>query len=106
MAAFSPMTFPEPELYTAVSSPSPKGPWMGGISPALEKDPRSSHPVPAPPSCLQSLLLPRSGEWLPGPLPTWGFPLRGKSRGRAVGMNMAWCLASQCLGVHPSNPTP
>lgn len=56
MAAFSPVTFPQPELYAAVSSPSPKGPGMGDISPAPEKD-----PILAPSSCFQSLLL--SKEW-------------------------------------------
>lgn len=48
MAAFSPVTFPQPELYAAVSSPSPKRPGVGGISAALEKDPRSSQPSLVP----------------------------------------------------------
>lgn len=42
MPAFSPVTFPQPESYAAVSSPSPKGPRMGGISSAREKDPEIS----------------------------------------------------------------
>lgn len=81
MAAFSPMTFPKPELYTAVSSPSPKGPRMGGISPALVKDPRSSHPVPAPPSCLQSLLLPKEWSGFQGPCPLGASALGARAEG-------------------------
>lgn len=45
---FLPVTFLQPELFAAVSSPSPKGPGVGGISAALEKDPRSSHPSLVP----------------------------------------------------------
>lgn len=59
MAAFSPMTFSKSELYTAVSSPSPKGSGMGGISSALEKDCRGSHPDLTSLSYFQSSLLPR-----------------------------------------------
>ena len=71
MAAFSPVTFPQLKLCAAVSSPSPKGPGMGGISPALEKHPRSSHPILAPLLVSKVCCSPGSKEWLPGPLPTW-----------------------------------
>lgn len=85
MAAFSPMTFLQPELYTAVSSPFPKGPRMGGISPALEKDPRSSHPLLAPPSCLQSFLLPMEWRVASRALAHLGLPPSGQEQKKSTG---------------------
>lgn len=101
---FLPMTFPKPGLYVAVSSPSPKGPGMGGISPALAKEPRSSHPALLP-LLISKVHFFRSREWLPEPLSTGGCPVQSRGRGAAAVMDMAWFLRSKCLGSHPSNPT-
>lgn len=97
MAAFSPVTFPQPELYTAVSSPSPKGPGMGGISPALEKDPRSFYPVLGP-FLFPKFTSPQGvGRMVPRALAHWGLSSGkrlGDSNGSRHGM-VSGCVSQQ-----------
>lgn len=79
MAAFSPVTFLQPELYAAVSSPSPRGPGMGGIPATLEEDPGYFQPGLAP-------LLPKfSSPASPGAL----AELQGQRRD-GTSVDMAW----------------
>lgn len=98
MAAFSPVTFPQPELYAAVSSPLPRGRGWA-TSPLPLRRTLSWPPLLVSKVCFS----PSSGECPPGPLHTWGFFLRGRNRRRAVGVNRARFLAS-CAGSTSQQP--